>query len=177
MGGRRPGAWDHVGCGRGSVLTAPAPRPGGPAPGPCPSARLWAVLPAAEWAGESQCLGHVQRVYPHCELQTAGRLDRGVAMGMVWWPCHLVGEWLRKVGSDLVFVLGSWCSRGSSEHVGWDGAASRLSHVPVLPLQGPEFSSCPRRKGSRSAFSSIALSVASPLPRAPSGCGQSCQVC
>jgi hypothetical protein len=55
----------------------------------------------------------------------------------------------------------------------WDQAGV---HDSVLPLQGPESSSCLQLRGSRSASCLTASSAASPRPKAPSGFGQFSQV-
>lgn len=53
----------------------------------------------------------------------------------------------------------------------------RVTPGSVFPLQGPECSSYPLPRVNKSASYLTALSVASPQPRGPLGCGRSSQVC
>lgn len=71
-------------------------------------------------------------------------------------------------------ALGGSRTRSGDTAAGLGRASDARS---ALPLQGPESFSCPPPRVSASASCLTASSGASPRPRAPSGCGQSSQVC
>lgn len=97
-------------------------------------------------------------------------------------PRRAVWVWrdgARLAGARQGLSLPVWLSCGSapgSRAVPPGGHWARLPAGSVPTLQGPESSSCPQPRESRSASCSTASSAASLRPRAPLGCGRFSQV-